>query len=76
MALAAFLESQPHVTRVHYPGLTSHPHHSLAARLFRPGAFGGMLAFELGGGTEAAGRWCEALELAWMGASLGGPTRS
>jgi len=72
MALAAFLESQPHVTRVHYPGLTSHPHHSLAARLFRPGAFGGMLAFELGGGTEAAGRWCEALELAWMGASLGG----
>jgi cystathionine beta-lyase/cystathionine gamma-synthase len=72
MAVAAFLESRPHVTRVHYPGLPSHPHHGLAARLFRPGAFGGMLAFELDGGTEAAARWCEALELAWMGASLGG----
>jgi cystathionine beta-lyase/cystathionine gamma-synthase len=72
MALAAFLERQPHVTQVHYPGLESHAHHERAARLFRPGAFGGMLAFELDGGAEAAAAWCEALELAWMGASLGG----
>ncbi len=72
MALAAFLEGRPEVSRVHYPGLETHPHHERAARLFRPGAFGGMLAFEIDGGTKAAASWCEALELAWMGASLGG----
>lgn len=72
MALAAFLEDHPQVVRVHYPGLQSHPHHERAVRLFRPGVFGGMLAFEIDGGAGAAARWCEALELAWMGGSLGG----
>jgi cystathionine beta-lyase len=45
LALASFLESQPAVTRVNYPGLASHPNHELARRQMR--GFGGMLSFEL-----------------------------
>ena len=33
---------------------------------------GGMIAFEMVGGLEAAGRLCESLRLAWIAASLGG----
>jgi O-acetylhomoserine (thiol)-lyase len=45
LALARFLEAHPRVRAVHYPGLTSHAQHALAAKLFR--AAGGLLAFEL-----------------------------
>lgn len=45
LALARFLESHPAVARVNYPGLPSHPDHSLARRQMR--GFGGMLSFEL-----------------------------
>jgi methionine-gamma-lyase len=69
--LAEFLEGQPKVERVHYPGLPSHPHHEVARRLL-PRGFGGMLAFEIEGGVEAGMRFCDALELAWIATSLGG----
>jgi len=71
MAVAEFLEGHPKVERVHYPGLASHPHHEVAARELR-GGFGGMVAFEIEGGTDSAVRFCDSLELAWVGASLGG----
>ncbi len=70
--LAAMLEARPEVSAVHYPGRPSHPQHELAASLLRTGRFGSMLSFEVRDGAEAAARWCEALELAWIGASLGG----
>lgn len=70
-ALARFLEGHPKVERVHYPGLASHPQHELAKRLL-PKGFGGMLAFEIDGGVDAGQRFCDALELAWIAASLGG----
>jgi cystathionine beta-lyase/cystathionine gamma-synthase len=44
--LAEYLASHPKVTRVHYPGLPSHPHHELAKRQMR--GFGGLISFELG----------------------------
>ncbi|HEX5949536.1 MAG TPA: aminotransferase class I/II-fold pyridoxal phosphate-dependent enzyme [Actinomycetota bacterium] len=69
--LAEHLEAHPKVERVHYPGLTSHPHHDVAVRLLRNG-FGGMLAFDVAGGVEAGMRFCDGLELAWVAASLGG----
>ncbi|MFL5798624.1 MAG: trans-sulfuration enzyme family protein [Actinomycetota bacterium] len=71
MALAQFLEGHRKVERVHYPGLASHPNHEVAARQLR-GGFGGMLAFEVGGGIDPAVRFCDSLELAWVGTSLGG----
>jgi cystathionine beta-lyase/cystathionine gamma-synthase len=67
--LAATLAEHPAVERVWYPGLASHPHHEVAARQLR--APGGVLSFEVVGGVEAGGRVSEALELAWIGGSLG-----
>lgn len=71
-ALVALLERRPEVSEVRHPGLPSHPDHELAARLLRPGLSGSVFSFELAGGLEAARRWCDALDLAWIGASLGG----
>lgn len=70
LRLTEFLEVHPKVVRVHYPGLASHPNHEVARRQLR--GFGGMLAVEVGGGVEAGRRVSDALELAWVGGSLGG----
>jgi methionine-gamma-lyase len=67
--LAEMLAAHPSVERVHYPGLASHPQHEVAARQLR--GFGGTLAFEVAGGLEAGSRVAEALELGWIGGSLG-----
>jgi cystathionine beta-lyase/cystathionine gamma-synthase len=71
LALATWLEAHPKIGRVHYPGLPSHPQHEVAARMLTRG-FGGMVAFEVAGGVEEGQRFCDALELAWVAASLGG----
>jgi methionine-gamma-lyase len=71
LELTTWLEGQPKVARVHYPGLASHPQHQLARRLL-PLGFGGMAAFEVVGGVEAGQRFCDALGLVWVAASLGG----
>jgi len=70
MAVAKFLEKHPKVAAVHYPGLTSHPDHSLAKRQMR--GFGSMLAFDLKGGLSAARRFCDRVKLFLLAASLGG----
>ena len=51
-ALAEFLQGQPRVRRVIYPGLTDHPQYALARRQM-PNGFGGMLTFEVGSYEEA-----------------------
>ena len=51
--VARWLEAQPAVARVYYPGLESHPQHALAARQMH-GGFGGMVSFDLKGGKDAA----------------------
>ena len=71
LALARFLELRPEVRIVHYPGLESHPQHDRAARLL-DGGFGGMICFELKGGAGPAERFCSALTLPVVAASLGG----
>ncbi|MEP7033503.1 MAG: aminotransferase class I/II-fold pyridoxal phosphate-dependent enzyme [Actinomycetota bacterium] len=70
-SLAAFLEQHPKVEAVHHPSLASHPQRAVAERLLPKGS-GGMLAFEVAGGVEAGTRFCDAVELAWVAASLGG----
>ena len=52
LRVAEFLQTQPMVERVFYPGLSNHPSHAQAKRLLTNG-FGGMLAFELRGGKSA-----------------------
>jgi methionine-gamma-lyase len=71
LELTTWLEGHPKVERVHYPGLASHPQHEVARRLLSQG-FGGMAAFEVVGGVDAGQRFCDALELVWVAASLGG----
>jgi methionine-gamma-lyase len=70
MALAKFLERNPKVSRVYYPGLESHPQHELARS--QMSGFTGMLSVELRGGYAAADRLISSLELATRAASLGG----
>lgn len=70
MALARFLESHPRVERVYYPGLESHPQHEIARRQMAD--FGGMLAFEVVGGAEAARHVVQRTQLFTLAVSLGG----
>lgn len=70
-ALAQWLLWQPHVARVDYPGLPSHPGHDIALRQMEKG-FGAMVAFELRAGLRAGQAFCEALEIITRGVSLGG----
>jgi cystathionine gamma-synthase len=69
LALARFLEGHPQVAHVYYPGLESHPGHSIAQR--QMAGFGGVLSFELKGGLEAAARCLPRLRYAYMAANLG-----
>jgi len=68
--IAEALAQHPLVERVFYPGLPNHPQHELAARQMK--AFGGMVSFELHGGTPAANAFATATELFTLAESLGG----
>jgi cystathionine beta-lyase/cystathionine gamma-synthase len=68
--LAEFLEKQPGVANVRYPGLSSHPQHSLAKRqMLLPG---GMISCELRGGMAAARAMLQTTRLFVCAESLGG----
>ena len=47
MEIARYLEANPYVKAVYYPGLESHPQHELASRQMENGMYGGMISFEL-----------------------------
>jgi methionine-gamma-lyase len=70
LAVARYLEKHPKVARVHYPGLASHPDHALAKRQMM--GFGGMMAFDLKGGSAAARRFCDRTRVFLLAVSLGG----
>jgi len=68
-ALAKWLEEQPSVSKVHYPGLTSHPQHELAKR--QQSLFGGVVSFELQGGQDQAWHLIDSTRLLSITANLG-----
>jgi len=68
-ALAEWLEKQPRVQRVYYPGLASHPQHALAKQ--QQSGFGGIVAFELKGEKAAAWRLIDSTRLISITANLG-----
>ncbi|MGX6447508.1 trans-sulfuration enzyme family protein [Patulibacter sp. S7RM1-6] len=71
LAVAEALDDHPGIAHVDYAGLPGHPGHDVAARQMT-GGFGGVLAFEVRGGAEAAERAISAMRLARRAASLGG----
>jgi len=71
LAVAHFLEGHLSVERVYYPGLESHPQHTLAKKQM-VGGFGGMLSFGLRGGYEAALQAIKRTEVCASAVSLGG----
>ncbi|HVF62504.1 MAG TPA: PLP-dependent aspartate aminotransferase family protein [Casimicrobiaceae bacterium] len=70
MALAQWLESEPRVTRVRYPGLRSHPQHALASRQMH--GFGGMISIALATDLAGTRRFLEACSVFALAESLGG----
>ena len=69
-AVASYLETQPHVSRVFHPSLASHPQHALAARDY-PHGTGGIVAFDLAGGAQAVDPFLRALTTIAIVHSLG-----
>ncbi|AOU97497.1 O-succinylhomoserine sulfhydrylase [Acidihalobacter yilgarnensis] len=67
--LAEWLEAQPQVAQVHYPGLASHPQHALAGR--QQSGYGGIVSFEVRGGQAAAWRVVDATRMISITANLG-----
>jgi len=70
-AVARFLSTHPAIEAVHFPGLSSHPGHDLAARQMSD--FGGMLSIQVHGGESAAIALTNRLTLFTRATSLGGP---
>jgi cystathionine gamma-synthase len=69
MKVATFLESHALVARVRYPGLASHPQHSVAQR--QMSQFGGLMSVELSNAAEAMAM-AAALTTVQRATSLGG----
>jgi cystathionine gamma-lyase len=68
--LAHWLEPQPQVARVHYPGLESHPQHALAKQQMH--GFGGMISMDLKTDLAGTRRFLEAVKIFSLAESLGG----
>lgn len=69
LELATWLEAQPQVARVHYPGLPSHPQHALALRQQSSG--GAIVSFDVKGGREEAWKVVDATRVVSITANLG-----
>ena len=68
MAIARFLDDDSRVSKVYYPGLSTHPGHDIA-KAQMPGGFGGMLSFEVKGDSH---QFMDKLTLIKRAISLGG----
>ncbi len=69
MELARWLQSNPLIARVYYPGLDNHPQHRLAAR--QQDGFGGIVSFEVHGGRQAAWQLIDSTRMVSITANLG-----
>ena len=69
MKIAQYLKAHPKVSDVFYPGLETHPGHSIAKEQMY--GFGGMLSFALDGGYELVKKFLPKLKLVHLAASLG-----
>jgi len=67
--IARWLQLQPAVTQVYYPGLADHPQHELCKT--QQSGFGGIVSFEVQGGQEAAWQLIDATRMLSITANLG-----
>jgi cystathionine gamma-synthase len=70
LRIARWLEQQPQVEVVHYPGLESHPDHAIARAQMT--GFGGVVSFLYRGDLDATSRFIDACRIAQIAPSLGG----
>lgn len=70
LALAQSLEAHPRIARVWYPGLPSHPQHTIARELMS--GYGAVLTFQVRGDLAAASRFVDACRIPRIAPSLGG----
>ena len=70
LELAQWLQSQPEVGTVYYPGLATHPQHALARR--QMDGFGGIISLELKTDLAGARRFLERCQVFALAESLGG----
>jgi methionine-gamma-lyase len=70
MQVALFLAEHPKIARVYYPGLPTHPQHTLARKQMH--GYGGVVSFEIKGDFEKTVKFVENLKLCLIAASLGG----
>lgn len=69
LEIAQWLEAHPNVARVYYPGLSSHPQHTLAMQQQKTG--GGIVSFEITGGRSRAWQVIDSIQLLSITANLG-----
>ena len=70
MRLARKLAAHPKVARVHYPGLPSHPDHSIAVQ--QMSGYGGVVSFEIAGDLWTTAKFIDGCRLPYIAPSLGG----
>jgi cystathionine gamma-synthase len=70
LQIARWLEQQPQVERVYYPGLESHPDHAVARA--QMSGFGGVVSFLYKGDLDATSRFIDACRISQIAPSLGG----
>jgi cystathionine gamma-synthase len=70
MKVAKFLEGHPKIRRVFYPGLESHPHHSIAKAQMK--GFGGVVSFWVKGDLKKVNKFLDSLQWIYIAPSLGG----
>jgi cystathionine gamma-synthase/methionine-gamma-lyase len=72
MEMARFLEDHPHIQKIRYAGLPSHPQHQTAVRIFPNGKYGAMLNFDIADCDKAkAFRFLDSLEITLPATTLG-----
>lgn len=69
-AVAKFLETSPHITKVLFPGLPSHPQHELVKRQAK--GFSGMVTFYVKGDITNVKKFFSGLKVVLLAESLGG----
>jgi O-acetylhomoserine (thiol)-lyase len=71
LKVAQWLERQPQVEWVSYPGLTNHPYHASAKKYLRTGLFGSIVVFGIKGGIEAGKTFINNVKLSSLLANVG-----